>query len=370
VNPALKLGGFAAALVLLLGGAFVAGRMLLPGDPAAGSAAEPSAPASPAGHGHGESGDPADPESEGHGGHSSGAVVRGLALEQNGFRLAGPKAPARAGEAGTLSFMIMDADGDPVRDFEVSHQKRLHLIVVRTDGSRFRHVHPTLAEDGTWSVPWRWPAAGSYRLFADFVPSATGDPTTLGYGFDVPGEVPAAEPRKVVRTSTVDGYRVTLSGDLTAGGESELTATVTKGGRPVTTLEPYLGAYGHLVILREGDLGYLHVHPEGAEPEPGEVSGPEVTFVAQAPTPSRYLLYFDFQVGGKVRTAEFVLGSDPHTDHSEKSDPDGHTEKSDPDGHTEKSDPDGHDERSGSDENDQRSDPDEDHGHTDEQEDR
>ena len=46
-----------------------------------------------------------------------------------------------------------------------------------------------------------------------------------------------------------------------------LTARVTRDGEPVTDLEPYLAAYGHLVALREGDLAYLHVHPDG---EPGD----------------------------------------------------------------------------------------------------
>lgn len=320
MSPALKLGGYAVALVVLLAGGFVAGRILLPGDPAAGPVAQPAPSATAGGHGggdeHGGSGEPepSEPGQEGeHGGHSSGAAspVRGLSLEQDGFRLSEPAAPARTDRDGTLSFVIIGPDGSPITDFQVSHEKRLHLIVVRTDGTRFRHVHPTMAKDGTWSLPWRWADAGSYRMFADFVPTATGKPTTLGYGFDIPGEVRPAKADKLSSSSTVDGYQVTLTGELKASGESALTATVTRNGKPVTTLQPYLGAYGHLVILRQGDLGYLHVHPEGAEPKPGSTSGPEVTFVAQAPTPNRYLLYFDFQVGGVVRTAEFVLSSDP-----------------------------------------------------------
>jgi hypothetical protein len=75
----------------------------------------------------------------------------------------------------------------------------------------------------------------------------------------------------------------------------------------VTTLEPYLGAYGHLVALRAGDLAYLHVHPEGEEPAAGQLSGPSVTFSAEAPTAGRYLLYLDFQVDGKVHTATFTV---------------------------------------------------------------
>lgn len=335
MSPAVKLGGFAVALVLLVGGSYAAGRILLPEDPA-----QQAAPAAPtptmSGHGGGsehggeEPGEtPAPGESEGHGGHDSGGSgeVRGLSLEQDGFRLSPPTAPARTGQRGTLEFMIMDAEGKPVTDFEVSHEKKLHLIMVRSDGRQFRHVHPTMAADGTWSIAWQWPTAGTYRMFADFVPTASGDPTTLGYAFDIPGELRPEPATKIKTTSTVDGYQAELSGKLTAHGESELTVTVTRNGKPVTTLQPYLGAYGHLVILRQGDLGYLHVHPEGAEPKPGETSGPEVTFIAQAPTESRYLLYFDFQVDGKVRTAEFVLGGDDshEQDHeSEDSDDHGH----------------------------------------------
>jgi hypothetical protein len=98
-----------------------------------------------------------------------------------------------------------------------------------------------------------------------------------------------------------------------------LTATVTKDGEPVTTLEPYLGAYGHLVALRDGDLAYLHVHPEGDEPQPGSTSGPDVEFMTEAPTPGRYLLYLDFKVDGEVRTASFVLdtGEAPAADEPE-----------------------------------------------------
>ena len=75
----------------------------------------------------------------------------------------------------------------------------------------------------------------------------------------------------------------------------------------VAALEPYLGAFGHLVALRDGDLAYLHVHPHGDAPEAGETSGPEIVFEATAPTPGRYLLFLDFQIDGQVHTAPLVL---------------------------------------------------------------
>ena len=55
-----------------------------------------------------------------------------------------------------------------VRDFDVEHTKRMHVIVVRRDMTGFQHLHPTQRADGTWSVPVTLPDAGTYRVFADF----------------------------------------------------------------------------------------------------------------------------------------------------------------------------------------------------------
>ncbi|MFI2486170.1 heavy-metal-associated domain-containing protein [Promicromonospora kroppenstedtii] len=251
------------------------------------------------------------------GAHAAGAdgapaQVRGLSLEQDGLLLSPVSVPDETGERGTLSFSVLDADGAAVTGFETEHDKELHLIVVRSDGEEFRHVHPTMSADGVWSIPWMWAEAGSYRVFADFVPEATGENVTLSRAVDVAGRV-TPQPAAVSASDTTGGYTATLAGELSATGESTLTATVTKDGEPVTDLEPYLGAYGHLVALRAGDLAYLHVHPEGDEPGPGSVSGPDVAFMTQAPTPGRYLLYLDFKVDGDVHTARFVL--DTHGSH-------------------------------------------------------
>jgi hypothetical protein len=123
---------------------------------------------------------------------------------------------------------------------------------------------------------------------------------------EVAGTLDPAVPA-VSATDEVDGFDVSVEGDLSAGSASALTVSVTRNEQPVTSLEPYLGAYGHLVALREGDLAYLHVHPEGAEPVAGQTSGPDVDFATTAPTPGRYYLYFDFQVDGQVHTARFAL---------------------------------------------------------------
>lgn len=239
-------------------------------------------------------------------GHADDASSLGLGVAAQGYRLTGLTAPGQTGRDGTLALTITGPDGQPVTDFDVTHEQELHLIVVRGDGQQFRHVHPTMDAEGTWRIPWQWDVAGSYRVFADFVPSARGETTTVSTSAQVAGDYEPV-PTEPVAATTVDGYRVSVQGELVTGKSSELVVNVSREGEPVTELEPYLGAFGHLVALREGDLAYLHVHPHGDEPQAGELSGPDIVFEAEAPTPGRYLLYLDFQIGGKVRTAALVL---------------------------------------------------------------
>ncbi len=239
-------------------------------------------------------------ENVSHGGaHNENAEVDslpgGFASSMDGYTFADAKlTPDR------FTFTITGPDGEPVTAFDVEHEKKLHLIVVRRDTSGFRHVHPELTPDGTWSVPLTLPAAGSYRAFADFAPTG-GKPVTLGTDLSVAGDYRPAT-FAPGRTARVDGYTVELDGDLTAGKTSPLTLSVSRDGVPVTGLQPYLGAYGHLVALREGDLAYLHVHPDTA---PG--AGPQVKFAAEVPSAGTYRLFLDFRHGDVVRTAEFTL---------------------------------------------------------------
>ncbi|SMY05254.1 heavy metal-binding domain-containing protein [Brevibacterium antiquum] len=230
-----------------------------------------------------------------------------LGIAQDGYQLTAVIAPTDTSTEGSLSLTITGPNGNPVTDFQLEHEKELHLITVRADGQHFRHVHPEMNDDGAWTVPWQWDAAGSYRIFADFVPADAGEGLTLSTSVQVGGAYDPAPATEPVTTTTVDGFDVSVEGDLTAGAASPLTMTITRAGEPVTELEPYLGAFGHLVALRDGDLAYLHVHPHGDEPQAGQTSGPEIVFEATAPTEGRYLLYLDFQVDGELHTAPLVI---------------------------------------------------------------
>lgn len=294
MKAAARLGLFGVGLGLVFVVFFIAGRALIPESTVADWTRE----ATEGGAGH-----------EAMTAAEEGSHVRGLSLSQDGFTLSPVRSPATSGEPGRLSFRILDEEEKPFTDFATSHQKQLHLIVVRADGAEFRHAHPPLDRgSGTWSLPWQWPTGGSYRVFTDFVPGGQKEApaVTLTRSVEVAGEV-KPEQRAVSREAAVDGFEVTLKGKLSVGESRELTARITRNGRPVTSLEPYLGAFGHLVALREGDLAYLHVHAEGVEPGPGETAGPAIGFETEAPSPGRYLLYLDFKIDGRVHTARFVL---------------------------------------------------------------
>ncbi|MGC4811613.1 hypothetical protein ACLQ29_13910 [Micromonospora sp. DT228] len=230
----------------------------------------------------------------------------GLAVSSAGFTLAtlAPLAAEfAAGRPGQLRFQVRDAQRRPVTRFAVVHDKPMHLIVVRRDLTGYQHLHPTMAADGTWSVPLTLAQPGVWRAYADFtVVADNGAQTAVTLGADLvaPGDYQPRSLPAPATSTTVDGFTVGYQGTPQAGTTVPLTFRI-DGAGGAAPLERYLGAYGHLVALREGDLGYLHVHPE-----PELVNG-QVKFWLTTPGPGRYRLYLDFQVGADVHTAEFTL---------------------------------------------------------------
>lgn len=310
MHQAVKMGGFALGLVAVFGAAVGIGAALGP-EPVAATAQATGEDS----HGHG---DIAEGTSA-----SAGApqLPGGLAVSQDGYTLDLTEPVVAAGADIPLSFRVLGPDGAPVRSYATEHEKDLHLIAVRRDLSQFQHVHPVLDEDGTWSVPLDLTVPGDYRVFADFRPADRDEGLTLGADLTVPGTVaptPLAEPAAI---ASVDGYEVRLDGALVPGAASELTLTVSRAGEPVTDLQPYLGAYGHLVALRAADLAYLHVHPDGVPGDGVTQAGPGVVFWATAPSVGDYRLYLDFRHGDVVRTAEFTMHAAPAVGHD---DGDGH----------------------------------------------
>ncbi|MFF5229963.1 hypothetical protein [Dactylosporangium sp. NPDC000521] len=241
--------------------------------------------------------------SHSHGGATSGDLG-GLSLSAAGFTLSPTTTTFAPGAIQPFAFRILGPDGKPVTRFALNHEKLMHLVVARHDLSGFAHLHPEMAPDGTWSVPLTLPSPGIWRIYTDFVTfDATGAqaPVTLAVDATVAGDYqPVALPAPT-RTATVGDMTVTMEGTPAVNATRPLSLRVLASGSPVTDLQRYLGTYGHLVVLRDGDLGYLHVHPET------ELVGGAVKFWLSAPSTGRYRLYFEFQRAGQVHRAEFTV---------------------------------------------------------------
>jgi hypothetical protein len=291
MNTPLRLAAFAVGLVAVFGTAAGVGAAVGPVGTESTSTA-----------GHDDMGGAPGTHDEAHG----AATPAGLAVSADGYTLALADRSLPAGAATPVAFRILGPDGAAVRHYDVDHEVDLHLIAVRRDLTGFQHVHPELGGDGVWRIPLAL-GPGTWRLFADFVPSALGEKVTLGADLAVAGEYAPAPLAAETRIAQVDGYTVELTGDLEPGRESELTVSVSRDGRPVTDLQPYLGSYGHLVVLRDGDLAYLHAHP--AE---DATSGPDIRFATTAPSAGTYGLFLDFRHGSVVRTAAFTLTAEEH----------------------------------------------------------
>ena len=296
MNTPLKLAGFGLGLAAAFGAALGIGSAVGPVGPAAATSAA----------GHEMDADPADGHGDGAAHEASASdLPAGLTVSDRGYTLDLSEPSLPAGAATPVAFRVLGPDGKPVMEYEVDHDVDLHLIAVRRDLTGFQHVHPELGPDGTWRIPLALDP-GTWRLFADFTPATLGENLTLGADLSVPGEyVPAELPAESLSTE-VDGFTVVLTGALEPGGETELTLTISRNGTPVTDLQPYLGAFGHLVVLRDGDLAYLHAHPGDGAP------GPDVRFATTAPSAGSYRLFLDFKHGDVVRTAAFTMTAGAH----------------------------------------------------------
>ena len=109
------------------------------------------------------------------------------------------------------------------------------------------------------------------------------------------------------RVAEVDGYQVRLDGDLAVGAPAQVFVTVSRGGAPVTDLEPLGDAFGRLDAVHAGDPVPAHVHPDATPPAPTDRAGPGIAFTVEVPGGGAYRLVLDFRHAGAVHTAVFTL---------------------------------------------------------------
>lgn len=267
MSAGLRVGLFVAGLAVAFGAAFVVGNALDPDpDDGGGDAAS---------HGDAE--------------HRVVAAAAGparIVVEDREFV---------PGARETLTFRVVDRQGRTVRDFDVEHEREMHVIAVRHDLTGYQHLHPRQTGDGGWAVDVAFSDAGPQRVFADFV--SRGDAHTLAADVTAAGRYAARPlPAPATHADAGHGYAV----EAVADGD-ERRYTVTKDGVPVDDIEPYLGARGHLVALRERDLAFQHVHPK----DPA-TAGREIAFDVALKGSGRHRLFLQFKHAGRVHTAAFT----------------------------------------------------------------
>ncbi|RTE11372.1 hypothetical protein [Paenibacillus whitsoniae] len=286
-------------------------RMILPailmlGLLTACGQAKETASTAHAGHGAAATAAPASAQPDGHSGHSGHEAAPQTPAAALQAAITFAAGSPKAGSPAELTVRITDQVGKPVQDFQVNHEKLLHLIVVSHDLTSFQHLHPAYKGGGLFTVPVTFPAGGTYKLFADFIPSG-GSSTTLSQQVKVEGaesgHTPLAADSNLVKE--VSGKEISLAASgLKVNQETTLTFTIrdAKTKQDITNLQPYLGAVGHVVIISADSEQYLHVHPldEAAK-------GPEAKFATMFPKAGIYRIWGQFQHNGEVITVPFTV---------------------------------------------------------------
>lgn len=259
-----------------------------------------------------------------------------------------PNKGLKPGVETTLKFHLKDPAGKTVKNLQVVHEQILHLLMASEDLSWYAHEHPVVGADGTFTLKWAFPQPGKYVLYHDFTPEGVGM-QVVPVEVMVEGTLPARIPLKADgdKPKTVDGYTFALDtgGPIKTGGAAHMAYTISKDGKPVNDLQPYLGAMGHLVIISQDLKEFVHSHPhEGGEHaagghdappakdgrdehghaggKKGVVGGPKVDFEAHFKAPGLYKGWAQFQHNGKVITVPFTFNVAPGDGNG--AEPDGH----------------------------------------------
>lgn len=219
--------------------------------------------------------------------------------------------PARpvAGRPTRMFFVVRSREtGKPVTDFDIVHEQLFHLILVRDDLGAFFHEHPERQPDGTFTFTFTFPTGGSWRAFGDIAPKGAGSQvTSVRFTVDGPrGQranlMPALRP-----VVTENGLTLAMRPmNLVARKTLPVTFTLTdSSGRPVTDLQPWLGAMAHLILIERDAQTFVHSHPDETDPRNG-LNG-ALTFLARFPKPGIYKGWVQFQRNGAIQTLPFVV---------------------------------------------------------------
>ena len=219
-----------------------------------------------------------------------------------------PEGSPSAGTPAKLALRIQDGGGGPLAEYDIVHEKPLHLIAISENLEHFLHVHPEHVGEGRFELPgMTFPTGGAYKLFADLKPAGMNE-LTRSEVVAVAGDAPEAKQLTPSEswTADIEGMRVTLDfgGHLMAGMQTEMTFTFAdaRSGKPVKDLELYLGAVGHVVAVDEAMDEFIHVHPLN-----WASSGPQAVFGVTFPEPGLYKLWGQFQRNGELLLVPFAI---------------------------------------------------------------
>lgn len=194
--------------------------------------------------------------------------------------------------------------GVVLQPLDLVHEKPWHLIAVRNDLGWFAHVHPQPVDSGSYQAELTFPTGGEYTIFNDLKP--TGHAAGVVPLHLTIGGLAALSVASDAGTTErhVGPLTITLASPHAHTGATVLSIVVARDGVPVSNLQPYLGALGHLVVIDQSVTTYLHSHPltEGATS-----GGPKVAFHTEFPAAGQYRAWFQVQYEGQVLTADFPI---------------------------------------------------------------
>ena len=227
----------------------------------------------------------------------------------------------RAGTPVTLRLSVLDPEsGKLVAHFDTVHEKLFHFFVISVDLAHYQHLHPIQQSDGTFVVETTLPQEGRYYIVSDFFPAGA-SPQIVRQVLATVGGNRRERNRPRLAPDTVlekvkDGirFKLTLDPPQAAAGlpvvlKYELSDA--QSGRPVDDLQPYLGAWGHTVVLDEGGNDYVHSHPRAMVPRGAgrqKAAAPRaIAFDSYFPHAGRYRVWSQFERHNQVSTVSFDL---------------------------------------------------------------
>ncbi|HYA26955.1 MAG TPA: hypothetical protein VEE82_03060 [Thermodesulfovibrionales bacterium] len=238
-------------------------------------------------------------------------------------------AELRTGMPTTITFFIKDAGGNPLQDLTVTHERLVHVMIISADFRTFAHIHPDdlgpitsdMIKDARFPIRYVFPTAGRYLIALD---SAVNDePFSEHFTVDVGGEPRMGTfKRDLSRGKMFGDYEVMLASSperITVGKEVVLKYTISREGRPVTDLEPYLSAPMHVAIVEDDLNNFIHTHGELPDMphhpmmaghmhmEVPANFGPEIDIYINFPSKGFYQIFGELKHQGRVVLTSFMI---------------------------------------------------------------